>query len=373
MQRHYPPLPDVALALVVAGLVQLELWGSDVTTPVAIALPATLVMTLPLAWRRVAPLAVAGVVAGAWAAQALLDDSEQQVQSTLLALALAVYSVGAYAGRNRAIAGLGLVVAAVAVGEAGDLIVLGPFFVGVWLAGRLFRDRQHLAVELLSQTEALERERQETARLAVADERARIARELHDVVAHSLSVIVVQAGAERLALRDGSESTAAVLRAIEETGREALTEMRRMLGMLREDETASGTAPQPGLDRLEELVGVVRDAGLPVELRVEGRPRPLPPGLDISAYRILQEGLTNVLRHAHATRARILVRFGAGELELEVEDDGTGARDAAAVPGHGLLGMRERVALYGGVLDAGAGDGGGFLVRARLPIGQTAP
>ena len=268
--------------------------------------------------------------------------------------------------------GLTLVLGAILVVEAGDLIVLGPFFLGVWLAGRLYRDREHLADVLQARTEELEREQQETARLAIAEERARIARELHDVVAHSISVMVVQAGAERLALSDGAPSTVSALRSIEETGREALTEMRRMLGMLRETDGESANAPQPGLDRVEELVGVMREAGLPVELRIEGIRRPLPPGLDISAYRILQEGLTNVLRHAHASRARILITFTASELELEVEDDGAGSRADDAVPGHGLLGMRERVALYGGVLDTQNGIDGGFVLRARLPYAEAA-
>jgi len=369
---HRPPRLDVALALALAAFLQLELWGSDVTTPATLAFPVALLMTLPLAWRRLAPLATIAIVAGAWAIQGVLDDSAQPVQSALLALALATYSVAAYATRSRAAAGLALVLGATLVVEAGDLIVLGPFFVGVWLAGRLYRDRQHLAGFLQQRTEELERERLETARLAVAEERARIARELHDVVAHSISVMVVQAGAERLALGDGAPSTTSALRSIEETGREALTEMRRMLGMLRETEDESSNAPQPGLARVEALVGVMRDAGLPVELRVEGTWRPLPPGLDISAYRILQEGLTNVLRHAHATRACILIRFAARELELEVEDDGAGAREEEGAVGHGLLGIRERVALYGGVLEARSGHGGGFVLRARLPYAEAA-
>lgn len=369
MSRLRPPRLDIVLALALVGLVQLELWGSDVTTPVLVALPASLGMAVPLAWRRLAPLGVATIVAGSWMAQSVLDDSPQPVQSTLLAIALAAYSVGAYAQRPRAIAGLTVVLGACLVVEAGDLIVMGPFFVGVWLAGRLFRDRQHLAVELQARTEELELRQQETARLAIAEERARIARELHDVVAHSISVMVVQAGAERLASSDRSGSTADVLRSIEVTGREALAEMRRMVGMLRDDDRHPAHAPQPGLDRLEDLIAVVRDAGLPVELRVEGNPRPLSAGLDISAYRILQEGLTNALRHAHATQARILVRFGAAELELEVEDDGAGA-PIGGVSGHGLLGMGERVALYGGVLEAGNGTAGGFVVRARLPLAE---
>ena len=307
------------------------------------------------------------LVAGAWAAQSLLDDSAQQTQSTLLGLVLAVYSVAAYAGRRRSLVGLMIALAAVLVVEAGDAIIMWPFFVGVWLAGRLFRDRQNLAAALQTRTEELEREQRETARLAIAQERARIARELHDVVAHSVSVMVVQAGAERLALREESESTREVLRSIEQTGRQALAEMRRLLGMLREEDDESGLAPQPGLDQLEALVASVRAAGLPVELRIEGRRLPLPPGLDVSAYRILQEALTNSLRHAGADRARVVVSYGGGKLELEVADNGRGRLNGDG-GGHGLVGMRERVALYGGELQAGDAEEGGFVVRARLPF-----
>jgi signal transduction histidine kinase len=370
VSRQRPPLLDIALALALAAFVQLEVWGTDVTTPKAIAVSSGLLMTVPLAWRRLAPLGTAMVVNSAWAAEALLDNSEQQAQSTLLGLVLAAYSVAAYAERPRAIAGLLLALTAALVVEAGDLIVMGPFFVGVWLAGRLFRDRQRLAAALQSRTEVLEREQHESARLAIAHERARIARELHDVVAHSVTVMVVQAGAERLALRDEAESTREVLRSIERTGRQALTEMRRLLGMLREEDDDTTLAPQPGLAHLEALVERVREAGLPVELRIEGQPRQLPAGVDISAYRIVQEALTNTLRHAGAGRADVVVRYGDGELRLKVEDDGRGAVNRNG-GGHGLVGMRERATLYGGDLQAGNAAGGGFVVRAQLPFEES--
>jgi signal transduction histidine kinase len=370
VSRQRPPLLDIALALALAAFVQLEVWGTDVTTPKAIAVSSGLLMTVPLAWRRLAPLGTAMVVNSAWAAEALLDNSEQQAQSTLLGLVLAAYSVAAYAERPRAIAGLLLALTAALVVEAGDLIVMGPFFVGVWLAGRLFRDRQRLAAALQSRTEVLEREQHDSARLAIAHERARIARELHDVVAHSVTVMVVQAGAERLALRDEAESTREVLRSIERTGRQALTEMRRLLGMLREEDDDTTLAPQPGLAHLEALVERVREAGLPVELRIEGQPRQLPAGVDISAYRIVQEALTNTLRHAGAGRADVVVRYGDGELRLKVEDDGRGAVNRNG-GGHGLVGMRERATLYGGDLQAGNAAGGGFVVRAQLPFEES--
>lgn len=365
-----PPLLDLLLAVGLAALVQAEVWGTNVTVPKTVAVPAALLMTVPLAWRRRAPLAVAAVVTAAWVGQSLLDDSPQPTQSTLLGLVLAIYSVAAYSERNHALAGLGLGVGAVAISEPGDLIVMGPFLLGVWLAGRLFRDRQRLAATLQSRTDALEREQEEAARLAIAEERARIARELHDAIAHSVSVMVVEAGAERLALRDGAESTREALMSIEKTGRQALTEMRRLVGMLREEEKEGALAPQPSLAHLEALVTRVREAGLPVELKVEGERVPLPPGVDISAYRILQEALTNVLRHAGPARARVLVRFSAGGVELEVADDGRGTDNGSAA-GHGLVGMRERVTIYGGDLQTGGGAGGGYVVRARLPFEGT--
>jgi signal transduction histidine kinase len=212
-----------------------------------------------------------------------------------------------------------------------------------------------------------ERERELAGREAVVEERARIARELHDVIAHNVSMMVVQAGAERRALGEGSPSTREVLGTIEEIGRSALTEMRRLVGMLRSD-GVDPLSPQPGLDDLATLVGQVREAGLPVELHVDGEPRPLPVGIELSAYRIVQEALTNSLKHAGEARADVYVRYGSDSLEIEVRDDGARAPARAATGGHGLVGMRERVALYGGRLDAGARPDGGFSVRALLPV-----
>jgi signal transduction histidine kinase len=209
-----------------------------------------------------------------------------------------------------------------------------------------------------------ERERDLAAREAVVEERARIARELHDAIAHSVSMMVIQAGAERRVVEPGS--TREVLETIERIGRDALTEMRRLVGMLRSD--ADGPlAPQPGLGDLPTLVSQVREAGLPVELHVEGEQRELPVGIELSAYRIVQEALTNALKHAGDAHADVHVRYGADSLELEIVDDGTGSASRAP-GGHGLVGMRERVALYGGRLDTGRDPRGGFTVRALLPI-----
>jgi signal transduction histidine kinase len=185
-----------------------------------------------------------------------------------------------------------------------------------------------------------------------------------------VSVMVVQAGAERMALGTGKAATSEALAAIEQTGRQALAEMRRLLGILRADGEAPAHAPQPTLAELDELVSQVREAGLPVELRVEGEPASLPPGVAVSAYRIVQEALTNVLKHAGPAQARVVVRYGRHELDLEVADDGRRPPQTDDA-GHGLVGMRERVALYGGDFDARALNGGGFVVRARLPLAAT--
>jgi signal transduction histidine kinase len=212
-----------------------------------------------------------------------------------------------------------------------------------------------------------ERERDLVAREAVVEERARIARELHDAIAHDVSLIVVQAGAERLALNGAAGSTTDVLQTIERTGRGALTEMRRLVGMLRSSDGES-LAPQPSLADLPRLVSQVREAGLPVELKVEGERRELPLGIELSAYRIVQEALTNALKHAGDARATVRVSYSPDRLELEVADDGVGGPARVAGGGHGLAGMRERVALYGGRLEAGRSPERGFAVRVVLPI-----
>jgi signal transduction histidine kinase len=215
--------------------------------------------------------------------------------------------------------------------------------------------------------EVAERERDVAAREAVVEERARIARELHDAIAHNVSMMVVQAGAERRVLDQGRESTKETLATIEQIGRGALTEMRRLVGMLRSS-NGDPLAPQPGLDALPTLVGQVREAGLPVELHVDGERRSLPVGIELSAYRIVQEALTNALKHAGDARATVRVQYGVDSLELEISDDGMPDAASVGAGGHGLVGMRERVALYGGRLDAGRAPGGGFLVRVLLPI-----
>ncbi|MGZ8740952.1 MAG: sensor histidine kinase, partial [Gaiellaceae bacterium] len=213
----------------------------------------------------------------------------------------------------------------------------------------------------------LESERADEARAAVAEERARIARELHDVVGHSVSVMTVQASGVRRLLRPDQQRERDALLIVERTGREALAEMRRMVGVLRRPEEGPVLAPQPSLEHLDRLVEQAREAGLPVELRVEGDAFQLPAGVDLTAYRLVQEGLTNALKHAGATRAEVVVNYSDCALEVVVSDDGRGVGSDDG-GGHGLVGMRERVSVYGGELDAGPRPEGGYRLRARLPL-----
>jgi signal transduction histidine kinase len=251
--------------------------------------------------------------------------------------------------------------------------------IAVWLAigfgvGYLISRRTEQARQAWEATRVLAAEQQRQTARAVEDERARIARELHDVVAHGLSVIVVQAGAERRSLQgldvDG-ESIDAALGSIERVGREALVDLRRLLGLLRRTDDPLVLSPQPVLAQLDDLLSAVREAGLQVDVNISGERSPLPPGLDLTAYRIVQEALTNVLKHANAHCVRVGVAFQRTHLDLEVSDDGSpGPRNgiANAGPGHGLIGMRERVNVFGGTISAGAAAGGGWTVHARLPV-----
>ncbi len=371
--RKHPRAADAALALLLAGLVQWEILTKDVTGPKWLLVATGLAVTVPLAWRRVAPLpALMFVMAAAAAAGLAAADSDEVAQAPqlpFLAEILAVYSVAAHAERGTALIGLLVSWAALVAGEPGDFVVMGPAWAGIWLAGRLVRAREQDARRLRELAQALERERVEEARLAVAEERTRIARELHDVIAHTMSTIVLEAGAERVNLDEGQASARQALHSIERTGREALAEMRRLVGVLRTEEDEPELFPQPSLTHLDLLIEQLDRAGLAVELRVVGKAVQLAPGLDISAYRIVQEALTNVLKHGGDARATVVVTYGDRTLEIEVADDGRGGTPNGG--GHGIVGMRERVALFGGSLEAAGRDCGGFVVRARLPLGKT--
>ncbi len=361
-----PSTRDVLLAVGLAAFLELEILASDVAGPTGGLVLLGLSATLPLAVRRSAPiLVVAVVVASMLALHAI--SVEQEPQSTLLPLLLAIFSVGAYAARRPALVGLAVALTGMLVDEPGDFVVMGPLLLGTWLGGRLVRAHSVQAARLTELTRVLEREQAENARLAIAHERVRIARELHDVVAHSVSVIVVQAGAERMTLGEERPDTREVLLEIERTGRAALVEMRRLVGVLRRSDEQLELAPQPSLERVEQLVEHVRRAGLPVSLTVEGAAVALAPGVDVSAFRIVQEALTNALKHAERAPTHVSVRYGERLLEIDVVDEGTGDAGGNG-SGHGLVGMRERISLYGGELDAGPQPGGGYAVRARLPI-----
>jgi signal transduction histidine kinase len=377
--KHQDPL----LAFALAAMAQVELWTADTLTleERLLSVPLALIGTLSLVWRRRVPLVVLGVLAAFFfLASLVIPLSGEDPIAPAIALVVAVYSVGAHAAGPWAVAGALVTLALALVATATDpegatlggyiffLLVVG----GPWLAGRAIRSRRLSERRLEHRAVAAEREREERARAAVAKERARIARELHDVVAHAISVIVLQARGGRRSLAREPEESREAFDSIELTGRQALTEMRRLLGMLRQGDEELALAPQPSLAGLGGLAAQVSEAGLPVELTIEGDPRELPPGVDLSAFRIVQEALTNALKHAGPAAAHVLVRYGEEELELEIFDTGQGA-EAGDGPGHGLIGMRERAALYGGEVVAGRRTEGGFAVRVRLPLGAPLP
>jgi signal transduction histidine kinase len=236
-----------------------------------------------------------------------------------------------------------------------------------WVAGFAVRERAEQAEAAELRATQAERERDAAARIAVAEERARIARELHDIVAHAVSVMVIQVGAVRHKLPDALAEDRDALQGVERARRTALTDMRRLLAAMRPNGEEAELAPQPGLDRLDSLAEEVGRAGLPVQLHVEGEPFPLPRGIDLSAYRIVQEGLTNVLKHARASHADVTLHYMPDELQLEVRDNGEGSSTTDGL-GHGLVGIRERVKIFGGEMIAGPSTGGGFVLNTRLPV-----
>src|SRR5262249_49022706 len=231
----------------------------------------------------------------------------------------------------------------------GDFLFPSIVFGIAWIVGYFLGQKLREGTEAKERAERLEREREEQARIAVAEERARIAGELHDIVGHSVSVMTVQAAGVRSLLRPHQEREKEALQVVEQTGREALAEMRRLVGVLRRPEEAPALAPQPSLEHLDKLVEQAREAGLPAQPRVEGDPVQLPAGIDLTAYRLVQEGLTNAVKHANAQHADVLVRYEDGYVELTVTDDGTGDGGGDS-GGHGLVGMRERITVYGGDL-----------------------
>jgi signal transduction histidine kinase len=276
---------------------------------------------------------------------------------------------------RQALAGWAVLVALLGIGIHNDpkdglgvFVWVSIWFTIAWLVGWAFGGKAKQAEDARERAQRAEREREERARLAVSEERARIARELHDVVGHSVSVMTVQASAVRRLLKPEQEREREALLIVEQTGREAMAEMRRMVGVLRRPEEAPALAPQPSLEHLDKLVEHARESGLPVELTIEGDAVQLPAGVDLTAYRLVQEGLTNALKHARAKHAEVLVRYSNGFVQLTVTDDGTGDGGGDS-GGHGLVGMRERISVYGGNLEAGPRPEGGFRLSATLPVG----
>jgi signal transduction histidine kinase len=343
------------------------------------ALPAIAILALPLLARRRLPFAPA--------AHWLLAAGISFVDWRLIPFAISVFVVGLVAAfllgnlRDPVQAGIGLAFAVAGSatvvykipGHTAAMLVFIPleFAIG-WVAGFAVHERAEQAEAAEVRATHAERERDAAARVAVAEERVRIARELHDIVAHAVSVMVLQVGAVRHRLPDAATEDREALRNVEQAGRTALTEMRRLLAAMRSDGDEAELTPHPGLDGLHSLLEEVGRAGLPVQLHVDGDPFPLPAAIDLSAYRIVQEGLTNALKHARASNANVTVRYWPDELQLEVRDNGEGSSTSDGV-GHGLVGIRERVKIYGGEMTAETAHGGGFTLSTRLPLNGQRP
>jgi signal transduction histidine kinase len=370
---------DLLIAfLAVAAALELAIRrdGSDAPqTTLWFCIPAAVVVVLGLLARGRFPF---GAPAAFW----LLAAAASFVDGRLIPYPAGLYLAGMLAAfllgnlRDAVLARVGLAVvlgsmATIIVNRPGhspgELVFIPLLFGIAWLAGFALNARAEQADAAEARAAQAERERETAARLAVAEERARIARELHDIVAHAVSVMVLQVGAVRHKLPDGLADESDALRGVEQAGRTALAEMRRLLAAMRQDGDDLELAPQPGLDSVGTLVADVERAGLPVTLHVEGEATSLPRAIDLSAYRIVQEALTNALKHARARRADVTLRYAPDALRIEVRDDGVGG-GASNGPGYGLIGVRERVKIYGGTLTAGTAPGGGFVLDATLPI-----
>lgn len=381
--KTHPGAVDAVVAVMIAGLSLPAMWSDPLDSasgyrPASVTGALLLVLsTLPVAWRRRSPLRVLAVVAVAAMAYEVAGFSSTTLPFGLM---VALYTVAAYCDRRQSRLAGGLVGAALVVvllqarWEPSALQVVAnlAIFAMPWLVGDNVQVNRTRVADLAERAGRAERERQAEALRAAGEERSRIARELHDIVAHSLSVMIVQAGGARRVLSREPGQAAEALASIESTGRQAMTEMRRLLGVLRDDrhDHQVSFAPQASLSSLPALVEHCAAAGLRVSIEVTGVERGLPPGVDLSAHRIVQEALTNVLRHAGTATATVRVAYGDRGVELEIHDDGNGkaVEAAGAGNGHGLAGMRERVQLFGGDLVAGPQPGGGFRVTARLPL-----
>ena len=367
---------DQALAavLIVAGEIELLVqWDGD--TGLLVNALVLGVAYATVAWRRTQPLLAVVVMLGCWIFMNVFLTEVEPLQIPLVGVLLISYAAGAYATGWAAVAapfviagGMTAVVASFDEQVFTDFVFPTGFALVAWVAGRGLSTRARLTEELHEASVRAQEAHEEEIARAAADERRRIAREMHDVVAHSVSVMVVQAGgARRILQRDPRRAVEAAAQ-IEDVGRAAMVEMRRLLGVLHHGEDETGRAPQPTLGELDRLVERSRAAGLPVTLAVEGEPRPLPPGKDLAAYRVIQEALTNAIKHAGAAPTSVTVRWQASWLELEIVDSGGKAMNGTNGSGHGLVGMEERMRLYDGTVRTGRKTGGGFEVVARLPL-----
>jgi signal transduction histidine kinase len=369
----------IAAAFVAVGQLSLHVNfgnGDLGDAPLPVSTLAVALMAAPLALRRAAPFITLWLVALAVCLPRLFADVPLTQLGALASLVFAIYSCSRYAARPLdkyallapAVAETMLTLEIKGFASLNEYSFSIPVFLIAWLVGQGLRWWEANNVRLREHLDDLSATEQARAASAVADERARIARELHDVVAHSISVMVVQAGSARLRLRADPAASEAALHSVEQTGRQALVEMRRMLGVLRTDDQGLSLGPQPTLRGLDQLLDQMREAGLAVEARTEGAPVPLPPGLDLSAYRIVQEALTNALKHAGRTRATVQVSYQPDRLLLDITNAPGTARPGRVNGGHGLIGMRERTALFGGAVKAEPRPDGGYQVRATLPL-----
>ena len=366
--------------LTFAGMLELVVGRDSPGAPPTtlwIAVPAVAVLVLPLLAHRRFPFAAPAYY---WLLAAAISFGDGVLLAFIGSLSIVGLASAFLLGnlKDPLKAGVGLIIVLVGIvavvynipGEtASDLVFIPLRFVVAWVAGYALRERAERAEAAEERAAQAEREREAAARIAVAEERARIARELHDVVAHAVSVMVLQVGAVRHKLPDSLAEDRDALRGVERAGRTALAEMRRLLAAMRREGDEAELMPQPGLDGLDSLLDEIGRAGLPVELHVDGERVPLPRGIDLSAYRIVQEGLTNALKHAHASAADVTVRYRPDELEIEVRDNGQGSATSDGL-GHGLIGIRERVKIYGGEISAGTASNGGFVLSTSLPLDQ---
>ena len=372
--RRRPKRNEVLLAAAVVVLAIVELITNDKLTPYWASIPAGLVSAGALAWRRIYPLGTLAVIGAAWCFEIIAGVPIQEPLAPFVAIVIAAYTLAAYAPLDRLFAGLAVIAVTDAVAVTSQHQGLDNFAFGAvsagaaLLVGWLVRVRVEESKRLQRRAEILEQEREEQARLAVEAERSRIARELHDVIAHSLGVMVVQAGAAEEVLRTEPDRALEPVRAIQDTGRRALAEMGLLLGVLREAGEEIGLMPAARARRAGGPRRGDAAAGLPVELTVEELDAPLPAGVELSVYRIVQEALTNTRKHAGVARARVHIGREDDRLVVEVVDDGDGSADGTG-SGLGLVGMRERVSVFGGALEAEPQPTGGFRVRASLPLG----